>query len=81
MIDRLLNREINAEIVATALFIIISGFYLLVKYGISRLIDNLFLWMFPASVMIFLTLLLVKIIEHFYNRRISRHRYVDLGNK
>jgi len=81
MFDKLVNREINAEIIATVIFMILSGLYLFLEHGASDLINILFSWMFPASVMIFLTLLLVKIIERAYNRRTSRYRYVDLRNK
>lgn len=77
MFDRLINREINAEILVTFLFIVISGLYIEAVYGPGKILDTLFLWMFPASVMIFLTLVLVKIIERFHDRTISRYRYVD----
>lgn len=77
MFDRLINREINAEILVTFMFIIISGFYIEAVYGFGKILDALFLWMFPASVMIFLTLILVKIIERFHSRTVGRYRYVD----
>lgn len=77
MFTRLINREINAEILATFLFIVISGLYILDRYGFSKLVDGLFLWMFPASIMIFLTLVLVKMIEAFHERRVKGYKYVD----
>ena len=77
MFNRLLNREINAEIIATLLFIVLSGLYIINAHGLSKLIDTLFLWMFPASIMVFLTLVLVKAIEFFHERRTKGHKYVD----
>ena len=78
--ERIREREINAEIIATLLFILISGFYIFVEYGIVRLFDILLLWMFPASIMVFLTLLLVKIIERWYRRDFAEDKYLDLRN-
>lgn len=78
MFDRLVSREINAEIIAALIFAIASGMYLFIQNGASKLIDILFMWMFPASIMIFLTLILVKIIERASERRMSRYHYVDL---
>jgi len=77
MFDRLINRGINAEIIVTFAFMIISGFYITTEYGIGKILDTLFLWMFPASVMIFLTLVLVKIIERTHEKRVSKYKYVD----
>ncbi|MEK6926207.1 MAG: hypothetical protein AABW50_02925 [Nanoarchaeota archaeon] len=77
MIKTLFDKELDAELIATFIFILISGFYILTEYGTERLIDALFLWMFPASIMIFLTLLIVKIIERYHERRVKRYRYVD----
>jgi cytochrome c-type biogenesis protein CcmH/NrfF len=77
MFDRLINREINAEIIVTVLFMIISGFYIATVYDIGKILDTLLLWMFPASVIIFLTLVLVKIIERTHEKRVSKYKYVD----
>jgi hypothetical protein len=77
MFDRLINREINVELIVAFVFIIISGFYIEAIYGFGKILDTLFLWMFPASVMIFLTLLLVKIIERTHEKRVSKYKYVD----
>ncbi|MBI3623729.1 hypothetical protein HY212_06660 [Candidatus Pacearchaeota archaeon] len=77
MLDRLMNRELNAELLAAILFMIVSGAYISWQYGAGKIIDALLLWMFPASVMIFLTLLLAKIIEKFHNRQITKRSYVD----
>lgn len=77
MLSRILNQEINAELVATFIFIVISGLYLMLEHGVGSLINTLFLWMFPASVMFFLTLLIVKVIENWHNKAKSRYRYVD----
>lgn len=77
MLDRLVNREINAEILAAIIFILVSGSYIAWEYGAGKIVDTLLLWMFPASVMIFLTLLIVKIIEKAHNRQITKHTYVD----
>ncbi|HLC78515.1 MAG TPA: hypothetical protein VJH92_05295 [Candidatus Nanoarchaeia archaeon] len=81
MFDRLISREINAELLAATLFMIVSGSYITWKYGTGKIIDTLLLWMFPASVMIFLTLLLVKFIERTHERRVSKHKYVDWSRK
>jgi hypothetical protein len=81
MIDKLLNREINAEIIATIIFMVVSGLYLFFEHGASELINDLFRWMFPASVMIFLTLILVKVIEYWHNKAASRYRYVNWGRR
>lgn len=77
MFDRIINKEINAELVVTFLFILASGIYIESVYGFQKIIDTLFLWMFPASVMIFLTLLLVKIIERVYSRQMKKRSYIN----
>jgi hypothetical protein len=81
MIRSLFDLELNAELVATLLFIILSGLYIITQYGIGKLLDAMFLWMFPASIMIFLTLMIVKVIEKFHNRTVSRYRYIDWRNR
>ena len=81
MLRSLFDLEINTELAATFLFIIISGLYIIAQYGVGKLLDAMFLWMFPASIMIFLTLMIVKVIEKFHNRRTSRYRYVDWRNR
>jgi len=77
MLDRLINREINAELLAAIVFMLVSGSYIAWQYGAGKILDTLFLWMFPASVMIFLTLIIVKVIEKFHDRQITKHTYVD----
>lgn len=79
MLKRIFDIELNAELVAALIFMIISGLYIAVRYNLEKVYDTLFLWMFPASVMIFLTLLIVKIIEMVSQRRNSRNRYIPLG--
>ena len=79
MIKGILEQEIDAELISAFLFIVVSGFYIINIYGIKKMVDSLFLWMFPASVMIFLTLLVVKMIERANRVRYTRGRYVDLG--
>ena len=81
MFEKVLNQEINAELVATFVFAVVSGLFLFLENGASAMVDDLFKWMFPASVMVFLTLLIVKTIEHWHNRATSRYRYVDLRRK
>lgn len=76
--DETRENEINAEIIATFVFILISGSYILLDYGAQKMIDILLLWMFPASIMVFLTLVLVKIIERWSKIRAAGHRYLDL---
>jgi len=77
MIDRLINRGLNAELIAALLFSIVSGLYITTLYGPGKILDILFTWMFPASVMVFLTLLFAKIIERFHNRQVTKHTYID----
>jgi hypothetical protein len=77
MLNGLSKQDINAEIIVTFLFMILSFIYLELRFGSEKLIDSVFLWMFPASIMIFLTLLLVKVIERFHDRRVKGYRYVD----
>ena len=77
MIKRLFEREVDAELIAVFLFILISGFYIVKTYGIQKLYDALLLWMFPASFMVFLTLLLVKTIERAYRRQLEKGRYIE----
>lgn len=81
MLKRLFEREIDGELVATFLFIMISGFYILENYGTEKLVDILLMWMFPASVMVFLTLLVVKVIERTYRRQFDKGKYVELRAK
>ena len=78
MLKGLLEQELDAELIATFLFIVISGLYIFSAYGSKKIVDALFLWMFPASVMVFLTLLVVKIIERTHRLRYNRERYVEL---
>ena len=81
MLHRLLDREINAELIAASMFAIIAGLYLSIERGFYELIDVLFLWMFPASIMFFLTLLIVKIIEVTHEKHQNKYHYVDLRRK
>lgn len=75
------KEEINAELIATALFAIISGLYIESKYGMAKVYDLLLVWAFPASVMVFLTLLVAKIIERWHKRRVKSWKYVDFTNR
>ncbi len=80
--EKIREREINAEIIVAFIFMIISGLYISYTYGSQKLMETLFFWMFPASIMIFLTLLLVKIIERVSKRSsFSEDRYLDLRNR
>jgi hypothetical protein len=79
MLKRLLEREIDAELLATFIFMAISGCYIIITYGFLKLEDALLLWMFPASVMVFLTLLIVKVIEMIYRKKTDRSRYIPIG--
>lgn len=81
MLNKLLDRQIDAELIAAFIFMVISGFYIIFKYGIIELEDILLKWMFPASVMIFLTLLIVKIVEGLYEKRSYKQRYVSLATR
>lgn len=56
--------ELKTEIIVAFVFTILSGLYVVKNYGFGKLEDVLFFWMFPASIMIFLTLIAVFIVEH-----------------
>ena len=58
--------ELETEIIASLVLATISGFYLLLKFGEERLVETLFLWMFPASLTILITLFVILIIEVFH---------------
>lgn len=81
------KRDINKELVAALIFIVVSGAYIEVVYGFGKVFDTLFLWMFPASIMIFLTLLAVKIIDVIARKRAMLTRlkksksYVDWSKR
>jgi len=60
--------ELNAELIAAFVFIVVSASHTINRYGFEKLVNELFFWMFPASVMIFLTLMVVKIIEKYYKK-------------
>ena len=77
MLSKIREIEINTELIVIFVFILISGAYILIEYGTERLLDALFLWMFPASIMVFLTLLLVKIIEGLHEKKVRGYKYVD----
>ena len=69
ILDKIRQNQINAELVVTFIFMIVSGLYIFYNYGIDKIWDILFFWMFPASIMIILTLLVVKIIDEKLLRR------------
>ncbi len=77
MLSKIREIEINTELIVIFVFILISGAYIIVEHGTGKLLDSLFLWMFPASIMVFLSLLLVKIIEGMHDRKIKSYKYVD----
>ena len=81
MVSSIFDQEVNAELAATFIFMLISGFYLVAERGFRNLLDTLFLWMFPASVMIFLTLVIGKVIERINEKRSLRQHYVDLRRR
>jgi hypothetical protein len=80
MLKGVREKQINTELVAVLIFIVISALYILSKFGLEQLLDTLFLWMFPASIMIFLTLVIVKIIEKSYKikRKPKKIKYVNI---
>ena len=59
--------ELETEIIASLVLAIISGFYILLKFGDEKVVDTLFLWLFPASLTILITLFVVLIIEVLHN--------------
>lgn len=80
MFESIEQKEINTEIVGAALFFTISAIYILSRFGLQHLFDSLFLWMFPASIMIFLSLLIVKMIKFFSRSKFRKpHKYLHLG--
>jgi len=79
MLGILGERKLNAEMIATLLFILISAIYILNKFGFEKLMDVLFFWMFPASIMIFLTLVMVRLIERAAKKRaIKSYKYLNI---
>jgi len=70
------RRELPSEIMAAFIFVIISFIYLIIKHSPEEIIDNLFKWMFPTSVTVFLTLIIVKLIEAWRERKIKKYKYV-----
>lgn len=82
MLNSLFNeKEINAELIATAIFAIFSGLYLSLERGLGELINTVILWMFPASIMFFLTLLIVKVIETAHKRKVKNWKYLDMTRR
>jgi hypothetical protein len=77
MLSRLISREINYEMIAIFIFIVISGSYIIIIHGPAYLVENMFLSIFSASIVIFLTLIVVKIIEHAHNRQKNKYAYID----
>ncbi len=55
--------ELETEIIAAMVLTAISGFYIFVKFGEEQLIDTIFLWMFPASITIIITLFVILLVE------------------
>jgi hypothetical protein len=55
--------DVRYEMMITGVFAIISGSYLIYKYGLNELIDILMKWMFPASMMILITLIIMLMLE------------------
>lgn len=60
--------ELETEIAIAIIFAIISGLYVLSKFGSEKLFDTLFLWLFPASVTVILTLIAILFWEIFHGR-------------
>ena len=81
MLRNLWEKELDAELIATFLFIMLSFLYVEWKYGFQKVLDTLLLWMFPASVMVFLTLLVAKLIEKWHSRRTGRRKYLDWSSR
>ena len=58
--------ELETEIIAALIFAVVSGLYISAKFSSKQLIDTIFLWMFPASITILLTLIIILLIEVFH---------------
>ncbi|MDD5111854.1 MAG: hypothetical protein PHG85_04870 [Candidatus Altiarchaeota archaeon] len=61
--------DVKYELMITVVFAVISGSYLLYRHGVEELIDTLMHWMFPASMMIFITLVFMLLLEKVYLQR------------
>ncbi len=60
--------ELGTELFISFIFMIVSGWFITEKYGMVKTIEVTAFWMFPASIMVFLTLFALLVIE--YLRRI-----------
>jgi hypothetical protein len=58
--------DVKYELILTAAFAVVSGGYILYRYGIGEMIDLLMRWMFPASMMILITLIVLLLAERVY---------------
>ncbi|MFH1125842.1 MAG: hypothetical protein V1703_01840 [Candidatus Altiarchaeota archaeon] len=58
--------DVKYELILTTLFALISGSYILSTYGLKELVDSLMRWMFPASMMILITLIVLLLLERVY---------------
>lgn len=58
--------DVKYELIITAVFALISGGYLLYVHDFKELIDTLMHWMFPASMMILITLIVLLLLEKVY---------------
>jgi len=61
--------DVKYEIMLTAFFTIVSGLYLFYRFGLEKLVDTLMLWMFPASMMILITLIVMLLLGKVYLQR------------
>ncbi|MBM3309753.1 MAG: hypothetical protein FJY77_05795 [Candidatus Altiarchaeales archaeon] len=58
--------DVKYELLLTALFTLVSGAYVLQVHGLSKTVDALLLWMFPASVTMLITLLILLSLGRVY---------------
>lgn len=61
--------DVKYELMITLVFVIVSGSYILYRHGFEDLADTLMQWMFPASLMIFITLVVMLLPEKVYIQR------------
>jgi hypothetical protein len=58
--------DVRYELMLTSFFAVISGTYILYRYGFNELIDELMRFLFPASMVILITLVFLLLMERVY---------------
>lgn len=58
--------DVRAELMLTSFFAVISGAYILYRYGVVELVDEMMRFLFPASMVILITLVFLLLMERVY---------------